>query len=333
MRETRLLQVSVSQADEFPDDDPLRYNLENLLTALEAAAAFEPDFVTFPELILNANVRNHVSASELAQPVPGPATDAVGEVARSIDSYVWLPMYERADGCLYNSVVLIDPEGAVRGTYRKVAPTDGEIDQRGVTPGEEFPVWDTEFGRVAASICWDVRYDEVGLSYGMQDVDIHFHPTVGLSEGKLGHWASYHGYHVVYCFPSNMYVWTPHENRVGRSRNYWGPTAGDVELHGDGDVRFAPAEINTDMVSISMAAMDSELDDVQRAYPNALHTHSVHEEAAIVCESRSDDVTMAEIVEEFDLETTRDYEDRVRDRIHEHTDDSPLLRTDFAGGA
>lgn len=332
MRETRILQVAFSQADEFPDDDPLRYNLENILSVLEAAADFDPDFVNFDELKLNANVRNDVPESELAQPIPGDATDAVGEVARSIDSYVLLPMYEQADGNLYNSVALIGPNGDVRGTYRKVAPTDGEMEQRGVTPGEELPVWDTEFGRVAVSICWDARYDEVGLSYGMQDVDIHFHPTHGLSQGKLRSWAAYHGHHVAYCWPPNMSVWTPHENEVGRSRNHSSPTTRDIDLHGDGDVRFAPAVINTDMESLSMAALNDELDDVQQAYPGAIYTHSVYEEAAVVCESRSEDITMDEIIEEFDLETTRTYDDRVRDGIHENTDDSPLLRTGFSGG-
>ena len=196
-----------------------------------------------------------------------------------------------------------------------------------------FPVWDTEFGRVAVSICWDVRYDEVGLSYGMQDVDIHFHPTQRLSQGKLRSWAAYYGYHVAYCWPPNMAVWTPHENEVGRLRKHSNPKIRDLALHGGGDARFALAVINTDMASISMAALTDELDAVQQAYPGEVYTHSVHEEAAIVCESRSEGITVEEIIEEFDPETTRAYEDRVRGGIHENTENSPLLQPGFSSGA
>jgi len=136
MRETRLLQVALDMPGE-PErgDDPLARNEEAFLAVLEEAARFDPDFVHAPELTLAYNLdRDARDVADLAHRLPGSFTDRVGERARALDSYVWVPTYERADGSVYNSVALIDPGGTYRGAYRKVAPTVTELEQRGVTP-------------------------------------------------------------------------------------------------------------------------------------------------------------------------------------------------------
>jgi len=327
MRETRLLQVALDMPGE-PErgDDPLARNEEAFLAVLEEAARFDPDFVHAPELTLAYNLdRDARDVADLAHRLPGSFTDRVGERARALDSYVWVPTYERADGSVYNSVALIDPGGTYRGAYRKVAPTVTELEQRGVTPGRELPVWDTEFGRVGATICYDVRFDEIGLGYRSRGVDLLFHPTHGLGHGKLRHWATYHGYHVAYCFPSDARVYTPHGNTVGRTTSH--PTTPSVSVD-DAPARFAPVTVNTDMQAYAMGSLDygdSELDAVQRTYPDAIEIHSRFEDGIVVIESVAEDVTVAEVEAEFDLPTTRAAERRARDLATDAVPDSPLL--------
>jgi hypothetical protein len=326
VRETRVLQVALDQPGTADGDDPLRDNRENFLAALEAAGRFDPDFVCFPELTLVSNVRDDVPATELAHPIPGEITDEIGERARALDSYVWVPTYERDGEDVYNAMALIGPDGDCRGSYRKVAPTNGEIRRKGVTPGSDLPTWDTEFGRVAATICWDVRFDELGLRLGAREVDLMFHPTLGMGRGKLASWATYFGYHVAYCFPSDMRVYAPTGNEFGRSTNH--PTCPNADLEGGGRARFAPATVNTDVDSFSQSALGHELDEAQRAYPDALEVTSRREEGVVVVESVAEDVPLSRIVEEFDLPRNQAHEDHSRDVIREHAADSPIVAPD-----
>lgn len=83
---------------------------------------------------------------EYAESVPGPATDRVGELAAAHETYVWLPMAERDGDRRYNALALIDPDGEVPGSYRKLRPTVAEL-EGGTSPGASLPTWKMIFPR------------------------------------------------------------------------------------------------------------------------------------------------------------------------------------------
>jgi len=86
--------------------------------------------------------------------------------------------------------------------------------------------------------------------------------------------------------------------------------------------------VNTDMQAYAMGSLDygdSELDAVQRTYPDAIEIHSRFEDGIVVIESVAEDVTVAEVEAEFDLPTTRAAERRARDLATDAVPDSPLL--------
>src|SRR4029450_10154785 len=94
-----------------------------------------------------------------AEPIPGPVTDVLCDQARRDGCYVVCGLPERgADGRLYNSSVLISPSGEVIGTYRKVHLFGRERTR--FTPGSEPALLDTEFGRIALTICYDLIFPE-----------------------------------------------------------------------------------------------------------------------------------------------------------------------------
>ncbi len=327
MRPTRILQVQPNMPGERDTNDPLSANKDAFLACLEAAGRFDPDFVVFPELVLADDTGRHDRpVSEVAIELPGPFTDRVAEAAATLEAYVWVPTYEVEGDTVYNAVALIGPAAGYRGTYRKIAPTIGELEDRGIAPGTELPVWDTPFGRVGATICWDVRFDELALAYRRRELDLMVHPTHGLGWGKFAHWATYHGFHIAYCFPSDAKVYTPHGHVVGRGTGH--PTMPTVDFDDLGGARFHVATVNTNMRSYDMGSFDysdTELTAIQEAYPESVAIHTPQEEGIIVLESRDEMLDIVTVEREFDLLTTEAAERRTRELARNADSAVPLL--------
>jgi len=326
MRKARVLSIALHNPTDL--DDPrerVRTNLANIEALLDRAATFDPDFVCLPEAALQ-HASNHM-LDDIAQPIPGPATDAIGEHARDLDSYVVLPMYERDGDGFYNAAAFIDPNGEVVGTYRKLAPTVGEMDA-GITPGREVNVWDTPFGRVGICICWDARYPAVGTRLGAKGANLVFFPTHGTTHNQLRTWTQYHGFHVVLCDKNDAKVYTPRREVTAEIGDNWkNPEIEDVDLHG-GRAWLSFAEINTDCKSYSKASdtVWTWAKEIQRRYGGSVDLDVAPNDGIFVLESIDEDLSLADLEAEFEMETTHEYEGRTRARIHETIDGSPLLR-------
>ena len=142
-----------------------RATLEKILDFVRDAAHQGCDLVVFPELALNAwGECPDCSAAgrpcdwhlEQAELIPGPSTDAVAALAQELDIHVIFGMEERdpqEPGTLYNSAVLIGPEGLI-GTYRKIH-LGIPLETNRFTPGDRVPVFETRLGPIGISICYD----------------------------------------------------------------------------------------------------------------------------------------------------------------------------------
>ena len=84
-------------------------------------------------------------------------------------------MYERDGNAVYNTAVLIGRKGELVGKYRKVYLPYDEPDD-GVTPGTEYPVFDTDFGRVGMMICWDSAYADPARALALKGAEILLMP-------------------------------------------------------------------------------------------------------------------------------------------------------------
>lgn len=327
MQLTRVLSFAVHNPTDRDDPDAewrARTGLRNIRSLLDLADRYDPDFVVFPEVALQHAARQDGLLEAVAEPIPGPATDAVSEHAVALDSYVLLPMYERDGDEFYNAAALISPDGDVVGTYRKVAPTIGEI-EGGISPGEEIPVWETEFGTVGAFICWDCRYPEVGATLGAKGADLVLFPTHGSAHARLRTWALYHGYHIALCDKSEARVYTPRRDVVGDVDQGWGnPRVTDVDLHG-GSACISFAEINTDCKSYSKSGSRDWTEAIQREYGGSIVLDIHDEDGIVVVESIDDDVSLSDLEAEYGMETIREYEERTRETIGTVTSDSPLF--------
>jgi N-carbamoylputrescine amidase len=131
---------------------------------------------------------------DLAEPIPGPTTDRMQALARELSIVIVVPIFERQGAGVYrNSAAVIDADGAMLGTYRKMhipddplynekfyfTPGDGPV--AGASPetpsGGGFHVWKTRYATIGVLICWDQWYPEAARITALLGADILFYPT------------------------------------------------------------------------------------------------------------------------------------------------------------
>jgi 5-aminopentanamidase len=132
-------------------------NLARLSDLVGAAAKQGAQLVVAPEMATTGYfVSEHLES--LAEPIPGPTSHALGEIARAHDVYIACGMPERDGNHFFNSAVLVAPDRRMVGAYRKVHLWAD--DNRCFTPGSELGVFDTDLGPVALTICYDLMFPE-----------------------------------------------------------------------------------------------------------------------------------------------------------------------------
>lgn len=194
--------------------------LDQVVRNIEAAADGGARVVCFPELSTSIYFPYELDSAwqRLAEPVPGPATDRVAAAARAAGVYVVFPMYERVrEGELYNSAVVVGPDGQLLGTYRKnsipVAHSD-EMDgfeKYYFRPGNlGYPIFETDFGlRIGIVICYERHFPEGPRILTLGGADILFVPTATCARQHL--WELELRAHAA----ANM-IWVGGVNRVGK---------------------------------------------------------------------------------------------------------------------
>jgi len=158
-------------------------NLRRAISAVEEAASAGAAVVCLPELFRSPYFcqREDAASFDLAESVPGPTTEVLGEVARKAGAVVIAPLFERrAAGLYHNSAVMIDTTGQIAGLYRKMhIPDDPAYYEKFYfTPGDlGFVAFETSVGRLGVLICWDQWYPEAARLVALQGASIIFYPT------------------------------------------------------------------------------------------------------------------------------------------------------------
>jgi N-carbamoylputrescine amidase len=162
--------------------DP-RENEEKAVRRVEEAARLGAEVVCLPELYRSPYFcqREDHAFFELAEDVPGPSSSRFQAVARRAGVAVVVPIFERrAPGVYHNSALVVDADGALVGTYRKMhIPDDPAFYEKFYfTPGDlGFRAFDVAPGRVGTLICWDQWYPEGARLTALQGASILFYPT------------------------------------------------------------------------------------------------------------------------------------------------------------
>ncbi|MBZ5643790.1 MAG: carbon-nitrogen hydrolase [Acidobacteriia bacterium] len=118
---------------------------------------------------------------ELAEPIPGPSSEALAKLSRELNVAIVGSLFERrAAGIYHNTAVISDAGGASLGKYRKMHIPDDPLyyEKFYFTPGDlGFPNFDTKFGRIGVLVCWDQWYPEGARLSSLGGANILFYPT------------------------------------------------------------------------------------------------------------------------------------------------------------
>lgn len=128
------------------------------------------DLVVFPELA-TTGYTVFEQARSIAEPVPGPTTEAVGEAAAAADTNVLLGMAVSDDtGALRNALVWIDRDGDVALQYDKRNLWGRERET--FTPGDDVAVLDCDTTRIGVQICYDLNFPAFSAALARSEIDV-----------------------------------------------------------------------------------------------------------------------------------------------------------------
>ena len=158
-------------------------NLRKTLAAAEGAARAGAQIICTQELFRSQYFcqSEDYRHFELAEPIPGPTTQAFQALARRRRVVIVASLFEkRAPGVYHNTAGVIDADGTLLGIYRKMHIPDDPLfyEKFYFTPGDlGFRAWQTRFGRIGVLICWDQWYPEAARLTALQGAQILFYPT------------------------------------------------------------------------------------------------------------------------------------------------------------
>jgi len=183
-----ILRIAMAQLSSSPDRER---NLEACLTAMRRAADDGAQLIAFPEVVLDRffpQNEGDTEARALADPVPGPLTDRISELARQLSLVTVFNLYERAeDGRRFDSSPVFDADGTLLGITRMIHITQYQhfFEQDYYDLGNRgAPVYETAVGKVGVAICYDRHYPEYMRALGVAGAEVVVIPQAG----SVGEW-------------------------------------------------------------------------------------------------------------------------------------------------
>lgn len=208
--------------------------LEYAMAEVRAAAAKGAQVLVLPELFRGPYFCQDMEPAhfDLAEPVPGPSTDRLGQLARELGVVIVASLFEEAaPGLYYNTTAVLDADGTYLGRYRKShIPNDPLYAEKFYfAPGDEgFRVFQTRFAKVGVLICWDQWFPEAARETALRGAEVLVYPTaIGRIDSELPdeHARQLDAWQTVqrgHAIANGLYVAAV--NRVGREGgiDFWG---------------------------------------------------------------------------------------------------------------
>jgi N-carbamoylputrescine amidase len=263
--------VSIGLLQTSCSEDPAA-NLKKTLGAARKAADAGAQIICTQELFRSqyfCQTEDHKNF-QLAEPVPGPTTEAFQKLAHERQVVVIASLFEkRAAGLYHNTAAIIDADGSLLGLYRKMHIPDDPLyfEKFYFTPGDlGFRAWKTRYAKIGALICWDQWYPEAARLTALQGAEILFYPTaIGwhpaekVEQGQQQHcaWETIQRGHAIangcYVAVTNR---VGHEKLSGDGLEFWGQSfvAG---TSGEFLAKASPDKEETIIVQLDLEQVDA----------------------------------------------------------------------------
>jgi N-carbamoylputrescine amidase len=158
-------------------------NLANAIERIRGAANQGAQIVCLQELFRSLYFcqSEDTACFRLAEPIPGPTTEALSRVAAEHEIVLVASLFERrAEGLFHNSAVVFDADGSLVGKYRKMHIPDDPLyyEKFYFTPGDlGFQSFQTRYARIGVLVCWDQWFPEGARLTALSGAQILVYPT------------------------------------------------------------------------------------------------------------------------------------------------------------
>src|SRR3989338_3068869 len=216
-----------SSCSEKPEE-----NLKKSVGKVKEAAKKGAKIICLQELYRTAYFPQYEKKdfSHLAETIPGESTNTFSKLAKENNAVIIVPIFEKDKGKLYNSAVVIDADGKVLETYRKIhVPYDPLFYEKTYfeAGNNGYKVYNTKYGKFSVLICYDQWFPEAARICTLKGADIIFYPTaIGwFEELKKLEPSSQKRWENAMCAHASMNgVYAAAVNRVGKESKieFWG---------------------------------------------------------------------------------------------------------------
>ena len=263
---------------------------------LDEIAIEKPDLIVLPEVCDRFNEMSVPEVLEYYEVRGNLILDFFRKKAAELNSYIaYSAVLKAEDGFYRNSTVMIARDGTVMGRYDKNYPMTGEIDDYGMIPGTETPVFKCDFGTVGCMICFDLNFDKLRLRYAA------LKPELLLFSSR------YHG-----GMKQQLWAYSCQSHLIGA---IGGPNRPGVIMAPNGRVLAETTEytqslvynLNLDCRHVHLDFNFEKLEALKRKYGSAVEIDDIGHLGAVLVRNHLEDRTIDELLSEFEIERLDDY--------------------------
>jgi len=261
------------------------------------AKQYGADIVAFPEAY--PHIPDSPKPADVAEGLasPGPTLQRMtAEAAKNQLHLIW-PLYTREGDRVYNSSVLIAPDGRIIGAYHKIHPTIGEIES-GITPGTEARVFDTDLGRVGMAICYDLNFPDVRDGLGAAGAEMIFFSSAYRGGLQVRIWA----------FELGVYIISAILAELGQIVDLSGAVLAEATYE-----QLIARRINLDRRLLHMDYNWEKMDAILEKHGRDISFEYFTREAVFAIASEREGLSVDDVIAEFGLERRADYFRRAND--------------------
>ncbi len=254
----------------------------------------KPDLIVLPELCdLSLLGKDYLEIRK------NQVLDYFSSVARKNKCYIAFGMQrEDEEGFWRNSCVLLDRNGGIAGIYDKNFPTVGEM-QAGIKASDKATIIECDFGRVALAICFDLNFDELLKKYALQKPDLLIFSSMYHGGIAQSVWA----YTCESYFVGSIYRGYPSEIRN---------PLGDIIASSTSITDYVVERINLDFQRVHLAYNILSLAALKKKYGKTVRITDPGEYAAVIVTSENKNVSVEQMIKEFEIIEYEDYLNQVR---------------------
>ena len=286
---SRLVGVSSISFDNTGVEKKIDKRIKVWGNLIDTAALDNPDIILLPEHFLFTGMTYKKTDVAELLPEGGVVTKFLSKKSKEHKTHIFACYYRKDKKGIYNSAVLFDREGKVIGAYDKTFPVVEEMSRDGILPGEGAKVFQTDFGRIGAVICFDFNFRELFADYKTKGIEL----ICFLSAFRAGFQIPIVAYENQVFIASS----TPGENSV--IVDPLGRVLAESSMYG----RIIFSKINLDSKIVHIDCNQQKVANLKKKYKEYVRIDVASPEAVYFLSSFHPKKSIAEMIKEFKIET------------------------------